>query len=114
MPISYADVRAADVIAIARLDERFFQVRFDRVTPSERRYLRAMAELGAGPYRSADVARLYGARLASVGPLRAMLIRKGMIYGANHGDTEFTVPMFDVYMRRKMPIFEAKPDLGES
>ena len=103
-PVTATDILSANALAIARLDESFFQVRFDRVTPSERRYMRAMAELGQGPYRSGDVARIYGAKLASVGPVRASLIRKGMIYSASHGDTDFTVPMFDEYMRRKMPL----------
>jgi len=101
--ITTEDVRTATKIAIARLDESFFRVRYDRLTPRERDYLRAMAELGAGAHRSGDIADRLGARVQSVGPLRSGLIRKGMIYSPAHGDTAFTVPLFDEYLRRTIP-----------
>lgn len=85
------------------LDNNFFRVRFDRLKPSERRYLRAMASLGPGPHRSGEVADHYGAKVESVGPLRSGLIKKGMIYSPQHGDTAFSVPLFDEFMRRVMP-----------
>lgn len=96
-------VQRATPAAIARLDQSFFRVRFDRLTPSERRYLRGMAELGAGPHRSGDIAAALKVKPTSTGPVRASLITKGMIYSPAHGDTAFTVPLFDQFMRRIMP-----------
>lgn len=102
--IRAGDVDIASEIAVRTLDEGFFKVRFDRCTPSERRYMRALAELGPGPHRSGDVAYMMGLKTTSVGPTRGKLIRKGMVYAPAHGDTEFTVPLFDQYMRRAMPL----------
>lgn len=102
-PISLLDVTNAAREAIAALDESFFRVRFDRSTPTEKRYLRAMAELGPGPHRSGDVAQQLGRNVTSLGPTRNQLIAKGMIWSPNHGDTAFTVPMFDEFMKRIMP-----------
>jgi hypothetical protein len=101
--ITAKDVDTATEVAIRRLDDSFFRVRFDRLTPRERRYLRAMAELGPSPHRSGDIADALGMKVQSVGPLRAGLISKGMIYSPAHGDTAFTVPLFDQYLRRIMP-----------
>lgn len=92
-------------IAIMRLDEGFFRVRFDRLTPKEKEYLRAMAQLGSGPYRAGDVAQLLGVKITSLGPLRAKLIQKGMIYSPAHGEVAFTVPLFDEFMKRAIPEF---------
>jgi hypothetical protein len=89
--------------AIAALDESFFRVRFDRLTPSEKRYLRAMAELGPGPHRSGAIAEVLQRDVTSLGPTRGQLIAKGMIWSPSHGDTAFTVPLFDQFMRRIMP-----------
>lgn len=102
-PITEEDVEVASVSAIAALDESFFRVRFDRLTPGEKRYLRAMAELGPGPHRSGDIAKEVGQKVSSLGPTRAQLIAKGMIWSPDHGDTAFTVPLFDAFMRRIMP-----------
>ena len=102
-PITLADVEAATTKAIAALDESFFRVRFDRCTPSEKRYMRALADLGEGPKRSGDVAERLGVKVTSIGPTRSKLITKGMIYSPQHGETAFTVPLFDDYMRRVMP-----------
>lgn len=102
-PISEQDVEAASASAIAALDEGFFRVRFDRLTPAEKRYLRAMAELGAGPHRSGDIADELGRVVSSLGPTRSQLISKGMIWSPHHGDTAFTVPLFDEFMHRIMP-----------
>ena len=85
------------------MDEGFFRVRFDRCTPKEKRYLRAMAELGEGPHRSGDIAACLNAKVSSLAPTRSSLIVKGMIWSPNHGDTAFTVPLFDEFMRRIMP-----------
>ena len=102
-PITVNDVELATSRAIAALDQSFFKVRFDRCTPSEKRYMRALAELGPGTQRSGDIADALRVKVTSVGPVRSKLIAKGMIYSPQHGDTAFTVPLFDDYMRRTMP-----------
>lgn len=102
-PISRADVDCASRESLAGLDESFFRVRFDRLTPSEKRYMRAMAELGPGPHRSGDIADELGRKVTSLGPTRSQLIAKGMIWSPSHGDTAFTVPLFDEFMKRIMP-----------
>ena len=104
-PISLADVKRATASVTQRLDENFFRVRFDRLTPREKEYLRAMAHLGSGPRRSGDIAEALGVRMNSLGPTRANLINKGMIYSPAYGDMAFTVPLFDEFMRRAMPGF---------
>ena len=102
-PITRQDVIVASRVAIAALDESFFRVRFDRLTPGEKKYLRAMAELGAGPHRSGDIAATLNRSVNSLGPTRSQLIAKGMVWSPNHGDTAFTVPLFDEFMQRIMP-----------
>ena len=102
-PIAREDVDAASASAVAALDESFFRVRFDRLTPAEKRYLRAMAELGPGPHRSGDVADELKRKVTSLGPMRNAIIAKGMIWSPSHGDTAFTVPLFDQFMHRIMP-----------
>lgn len=102
-PITAEDVEQASVSAVAALDESFFRVRFDRMTPAEKRYLRAMAELGPGPHRSGDIAERLGRKVTALGPVRNKLIAKGMIWSPNHGDTAFTVPLFDQFMKRIIP-----------
>ena len=101
--IKLMDVERATNAAITALDESFFRVRFDRCTPSEKRYMRALADLGEGAKRSGDVADRLGLKVTSIGPTRSKLITKGMIYSPQHGETVFTVPLFDEYMRRTMP-----------
>jgi len=102
-PITEQDVTKASGEALASLDESFFRVRFDRLTPSEKRYLRGMAELGPGPHRSGDIADKLGRRVQAFGPTRSSLISKGMIWSPSFGDTAFTVPLFDDFMKRIMP-----------
>jgi len=102
-PITVRDVEIASTAAIAALDESFFRVRFDRLTPLEKRYLRAMAELGPGPHRSGDIADELGRDVTALGPTRNQLISKGMIWSPSHGDTAFTVPLFDEFMHRIVP-----------
>lgn len=104
-PITLADVAQASRMAVAALDESFFRVRFDRLTPAEKQYLRAMAELGPGPHRSGDIAARLGRKVESLGPIRSGLIAKGMIWSPTYGDTAFTVPLFDEFMKRIMPDF---------
>jgi hypothetical protein len=106
-PITNADVAAASQVVMQSLDQGFFRVRFDRLTPREKRYLRAMAELGEGPYRSGEIAKQLGKKSSDLGTLRDGLIGKGMIYAPAHGDVAFTVPRFDEFMRRIMPEVEA-------
>lgn len=101
--IGVEDVESVANSVEKQLDQNFFRVRFDRLTPRERDYLRAMAELGPGPHRSGSIADTLGIRVESAGPLRSGLISKGMVFSPAHGDTAFTVPMFDRFLRRSMP-----------
>jgi hypothetical protein len=101
--ITRDDVENGSVEAIAALDMSFFRVRFDRLTPLEKKYLRAMAELGPGPHRSGDITDELGRTVSALAPTRSQLIAKGMIWSPNHGDTAFTVPLFDEFMHRIMP-----------
>tara|TARA_Y100001934_G_scaffold282305_1_gene395371 strand:+ start:2244 stop:2966 length:723 start_codon:yes stop_codon:yes gene_type:complete len=101
-PITHDDALSATESAIAQLDASFFRVRFDRLTPSEKRYMRGMAELGPGPHRSGEVAQVLQRSVSSVAPTRSYLIRKGMAYSPAHGDIAFTVPLFDGFMKRIM------------
>lgn len=101
-PIGIETVKQATSAAIKSLDESFFKVRFDRCTPSEKRYLKALADLGEGAHRSGDIADQLEVKVSTVAPVRSNLIKKGMIYSPQHGDTEFTVPMFDLYLKRIM------------
>ncbi len=102
-PITREDVRIASEVVVASLDESFFRVRFDRLTVKEKDYLRAMATLGPGPHRSGDIAAALGKESQALGPVRGSLISKGMIWSPTHGDTAFTVPLFDEFMMRIMP-----------
>ena len=102
-PIAAGDVTRASREVTAALDAGFFRARFDRLTPAQKRYLRAMAELGPGPHRSGEIARMLGRKVTALGPTRAQLISKGMVWSAARGDTAFTVPLFDRFMRRIMP-----------
>lgn len=103
-PIEPEDAAKATVNALAELDASFFRVRFDRLTPAEKNYVRAMAELGEGPHRSGDIADALGRKVTSVAPIRNSLITKGMLYAPSHGDTAFTVPLFDGFLKRTMPL----------
>jgi hypothetical protein len=102
-PITEDDVRSARPFVIDQLDRNFFLVRLDRLTPKEKEYLRAMAELGPGPHRSGDIAAALGVKVESIAPRRSGLIGKGMIYSPAHGDTAFTVPLFDEFLKRAVP-----------
>ncbi len=105
-PIDLTVVQNASEMVIHRLDENFFRVRFDRLTPGEKRFLRAIAHLGPGPQRTSDIADIMNVKINSLGPTRANLIKKGMIYSPSHGDMAFTVPLFDQFMQRAMPEFD--------
>ncbi len=104
-PITVEIVRNATADVIPRLDQNFFRVRFDRLTPSEKNFLRAMAGLGSGPHRTSDIAETLKVRVTSLGPVRAKLIKKGMIYSPAYGEIAFTVPLFDEFMVRAIPNF---------
>jgi hypothetical protein len=101
-PITLENIKVATQLAIQSLDRSFFRVRFDRLTPRERQYLHALAKLGAGSQRSGDIAEELGVKAQSVAPIRSSLIKKGMIYSPQYGDTTFTVPLFDAFMLRTM------------
>lgn len=102
-PITLADVRAGSIRAVAELDQSFFRVRLDRLAPTEYRYLRGMAELGPGPHRSREIAKSLGRKPNTVAPVRSRLISKGMLWSPGYGETAFTVPLFDEFMKRTMP-----------
>jgi hypothetical protein len=105
-PIRRMDVEQTTPGVIAHLDANFFRVRFDRLTPLQQKYLRAMAELGAGPYQTGEIAATLGVEATSVATVRQQLINKGMVWSQRHGETAFTVPLFDEFMKRQMPKLE--------
>lgn len=105
-PIRFAHVQQATPGIIAHLDANFFRVRFDRLTPLQQKYLRAMAELGPGPHQTGDIATTLGVGVGAVASVRQQLINKGMIWSQRHGETAFTVPLFNEFMKRQMPILE--------
>lgn len=107
-PINRRTVIEATTTVTARLDQNFFRVRYDRLRPSEKNFLRGMAELGPGPHRAGDIADALGVKVQSIQPVRAQLIKKGMIYSPAHGDLAFTVPLFDEFMVRAIPEFDDK------
>lgn len=101
------EITASDIARISscvqdRLDGNFFDVRFDRVSNSERQFLRAMAD-GPDAVEIAAVAERMGRTVAALSPMRASLIRKGMLYSPAHGQIAYTVPQFGEYMKRVMP-----------
>ncbi|MBT7701619.1 MAG: ATP-binding protein [Verrucomicrobia bacterium] len=102
-PITLQIVEDATVKVVPRLDQNFFRVRFDRLTPSEKKFLRAMAGLGSGAKRTGNIADALRVKIDRLGPVRAKLIKKGMIYSPAHGDLAFTVPLFDEFMLRAIP-----------
>ena len=105
-PITVAEVERASERAEQALDDGFFGVRMDRLTPAEHRYVRAMARLGSGPYRSGEIAEALGRKLSSVAPTRQRLIDKGVVWSPNHGQVAFTVPLFDEFITRTSTEFD--------
>lgn len=101
--ITEDDVVRSIPVATAELDDGFFRVRTGRTSDPERAYLRAMAELGPGPVRSGDVATLLGKRTSALGPTRDRLLKKALCYSPRYGEIDFTVPLFDSFMRRWIP-----------
>jgi hypothetical protein len=112
-PITLENIKDASKAAIAKLDQSFFRVRFDRLTQREKEYLRALATLGTGSQRSGEIAEELGVKAQSIAPIRSGLIKKGMIYSPAYGDTAFTVPLFDAFMLRTMPDKDEKVDSSE-
>lgn len=109
-PINFQHVQNATPDVIRRLDNNFFRVRFDRLTPSERHFLRAMAELDARSKSTSDIAAKLGFKIHQVCPVRAKLIKKGMIFSPSYGEIAFTVPLFGEFMKRAIPSFKVKKD----
>ncbi len=101
-PITAENVTTATSRAIAQLDESFFRVRFDRLTPREKEYLFAMVAVGGAQQRSGDIAEKLKVKVSAIAPLRSSLIGKGMIYSPSHGDNAFTVPLFDGFLKRQL------------
>jgi Cdc6-like AAA superfamily ATPase len=102
-PITLQHVKDSTQEVIERLDNNFFRVRFERLTPSEKNFLRAMAELNSNSTSTSEIAIKLGFKIHQIGPVRASLIKKGMIYSPVYGDVAFTVPLFGDFMKRAMP-----------
>jgi hypothetical protein len=102
-PIGADDVREAAPEAEAELAVGFFGARYDRATPAERDYMRAMADLGAdnddSSVTTAQVAKALGRRPQSLSPARDGLIKKGLVYSSERGAVAFTVPHFGKFLR---------------
>lgn len=104
-PITRVDIERCSEVAINRLDQNFFHSRYERLSDPQKVYLRAMAELGPGPHKSGDVAKLLGKETSQLGPTRDGLIQNGMIYSPKYGYAAFTVPLFDEFLKRTEPHF---------
>jgi len=102
-PIVLKNIKAATRFAQRELDQNFFRVRYDRCTNREKKYLMAMAKLGPGRHKSGGIADAMDEKVHAVAAVRNNLIKKGMIYSPSFGLTEFTVPLFDAFMKRAMP-----------
>jgi len=102
--ITADEARRSLPIGIAELDDGFFRVRAGRTSDLERAYLRAMAELGSGPVRSAEVAAILGRPMSGLATTRDSLVKRALCYSPRRGEIEFTVPMFDEFMKRWIPL----------
>lgn len=102
--LTLQDALRAESLVMDNLDREFFRVRFDRLTDGEKRFMRAMSELGDDECRSADIAEILGVKPTSLTLTRANLIRKGMIYSMRHGYLRYSVPLFGCFLRRIMPL----------
>ena len=103
-PIRAGDVQGAEPLVLAELDDEFFHVRFEKATEREREYMAAMADLGEGPYRTAEIAKRLGKQPSYTSAPRDSLIKKGLIYSPDYGQVDFTVPKFSPFMRRRYPL----------
>ena len=100
-PIRAVDVESAESAVLAELDDEYFHVRFEKATEREREYMAAMAALGEGPYRTAQVAERLDRQPSYTSAPRGSLIKKGLIYSPDYGQVDFTVPKFSPFMRRR-------------
>jgi hypothetical protein len=98
-PVTAGDVSVAGPMAAGELAVGFFGSRYERATPAEREYMRAMAVLGDEPVQTAQVAEELGRKPSSVSPARDSLIKKGLIYSSERGLIAFTVPHFGRFLR---------------
>lgn len=101
-PFTANVVEKASEKSLTELDQSFFRVRFDRLTPKEKEFMHAMAKLKGDQRKVRDVSALLGTTVTNVSKLRDTLIKKGMIYSPSHGEISFTVPLFDEFMLRTM------------
>lgn len=100
-PFQEIDAITAVNAGLLRLDSGFFPSRWDRATPKEREYMHAMAEDGEGPSNTRDIAARLGGKVTSLGPHRAQLIAKGLVYSPEYGEIAFTVPGMADFIRRQ-------------
>jgi hypothetical protein len=103
-PIRAGDVQSAEALVLAELDDEFFHARSEKATERERQYMAAMADLGEGPYRTAEIAKRLGRQPSYTSAPRDSLIKKGLIYSPHHGQIDFTAPKFSPFMRRRYPL----------
>ncbi len=100
-PFSLDDARAGIEVARRDLELGFYGSRWERATPAQRAYLRAMAEDPDDPSSTAEVARRLGRRPSDVSVARDQLIRKGLVYAPDRGAVAFTVPGMAAFIRRQ-------------
>lgn len=101
--ITLDDVKNAEPYFWNGLDESFFKVRFDRATPTEQKFMFAMAQCEHTPCNVVEVAEIMKKDTTSISPIRAQLIHKGLIFATRHGEIDYTVPGFAKYLRRFHP-----------
>lgn len=100
--ITHADARAAHQAALRTLDTGFFRIRWERATPKEREYLRAMAIDGDQGSNTGTVATRMGKKVGALGMARGNLIAKGLVYAPEHGKVAFTVPRMADFITRQI------------
>lgn len=83
-----------------KLDKGFFEARYSRCSNVEKSFLIAMANVEVFPCAMADIVKGMGKTLQQMSPVRATLINKGIIYSPARGYVDFTVPLFDQYLKR--------------
>jgi hypothetical protein len=101
-PISSIDAATGIALGRERLDNGFFRARWDRATPAERDYMAAMAADGDGPSESGAVAKRLNKSMSSLGPARANLIAKGLVWAPEHGQIAFSVPGMAAFIEREL------------
>lgn len=101
--IQLSDVERVVATFLSQLDESFFKVRYERCTKTEHDFLFAMVKCGELPCTISNVAKILRKKVSTISPLRAQLISKGIIHSTGHAEIDFTVPLFDEYLRRINP-----------